>query len=81
LKWYVGWLSKDVDDRKNGNNSCLLVDLVWHQSLVFLVIRGHWCISKHELATTVFGMGVIWQPRILTTETSGSLHPCKYPVW
>jgi hypothetical protein len=36
------------------------------KSLIFLVTCGYWCISKHELATTILGMGVIWQPRNLT---------------
>jgi hypothetical protein len=57
-------------------------DLFWHQSLGFLVIHGHWCISKHELAIAVLGIGirVIWQPRNFTIETFGSLHPCEYPI-
>jgi hypothetical protein len=50
-----------------------LANLVWHQSLVFLVICGHWCISKHELASIVLGMGVIWQVRNFTRETPCTL--------
>jgi hypothetical protein len=44
---------------KNGNSKFFLAHLVKHQSLIFLVICGYWCISKHELATTVLCMGVI----------------------